>query len=85
MGRRSVMDSPWHNCTRCGRKTHLDEMVRQRGILICTRSSCFDTSLVGEREVMIAKSIANAPNLNEMNPEPKLAEQVVSLDEDISF
>lgn len=60
-------------------------MRRQRGILICNRPSCVDTRLVGDRDVAIAKAIMNAPNLNEMNPEPILAERAINIDEDITF
>jgi hypothetical protein len=84
MARRSKFQSPWHNCTRCGIKTHLDDMKKERGILVCNRASCDDTELLGARDIRRARAIAQGSELKEMQPHPLLTETPVS-DEDVFF
>lgn len=84
MARRSQMVSPWHNCTRCGVKTHLDEMHKERGILVCSRTSCTDTELIGARDARLVQAVVNAANLTEMQPHPVLTDVPVD-DESIFF
>lgn len=74
MARRSHFESPWQFCGRCGRKSHLNKMVRQRGILICSRASCLDKELVGERDLAIAKKLTAISNSNEGLPDKRLTE-----------
>lgn len=88
-GRRSKLDNPWHYCARCGTKTHIKEMVWQRGLLLCTTKDCVDTGeypLVGQREAAIAHAL-EVPT-QELMPDPKLTEPQTagsSVDDDISF
>ena len=52
--KRSFLIGPWHYCARCDRKTHIDEMTWQRGLLLCN-AYCVDKELLGQREVRIAR------------------------------
>lgn len=83
--RRSVHSSTWHNCPRCSKKTDLSRMVRQRGVLVCNRESCLDTSLVGERDLAVAKAIEATVSSTELQPHPILTEAGATSDEDIFF
>lgn len=85
MARRSAMSSPWHNCTRCSRKTHLSEMKRERGILVCLRPSCLDTSLIGERDARISKAVNSNSVTTEMQPHPLISGPQMPSEEDIFF
>lgn len=56
--KRSFLHGPWHHCARCDRKTHLDEMTWQRGLLLCNKY-CLDKELLGERDVRIASVLGD--------------------------
>lgn len=68
MPRRSHMISPWGFCQRCGVKTHLAEMKRQNGILICLRGTCNDTAQVGDFDIKLAKKLEELSDSPEMQP-----------------
>lgn len=84
MPRRSKLQSPWRNCIRCGRKTHLDKMKKERGLIICLRACCADTELLGARDLRRAQAVAAGTDNKEMQPHPLLTETPVS-DEDVFF
>lgn len=83
--RRSVHSNVWHNCTRCGIKTDLGQMKKQRGVLVCTRASCYDTSLVGERDLKVMKAIEASADSKELQPHPVLTETGTTFDEEVFF
>lgn len=86
MARRSKQVSPWHNCTRCGIKTHLSEMIRQRGVLVCTRQSCKDEKLIGQRESDLSKAITRVTSgSKELHVHPLVTNEIAQFDEDIIF
>lgn len=84
MPRRSEMTDAWHNCKRCGKKTHLSHMKRQRGILVCDRESCYDEALVGQRDADVARVLQNIGSSREMQPHETLTE-APAVNEDIIF
>lgn len=83
--RRSNHVSPWHNCTRCGIKTHIKDMVRQLGILICTRKTCYDEQLVGQRDANIAKILNQVAASKEMQPDDLISNPNITGNEEIFF
>lgn len=66
---RSFLRGPWHYCARCDRKTHIDQMTWQRGLLLCN-AHCRDKNLLGVREVKIAHVLTDGKE--EYTPVPKL-------------
>lgn len=77
--KRSFLRGPWHYCARCDRKTHIDEMSWQRGLLLCNRY-CIDENLLGEREIKIAQVLADgkeeyAPAEKLRNPDTFVEEE----------
>ena len=85
MPRRSHQESPWHFCQRCDKKTHLSDMHRERGLIICNRISCQEESLIGERDGRIAKAVSSAAISDELKPHPLISEPQQPGDEDIFF
>lgn len=83
--RRSVHSSTWHNCSRCSKKTDLSTMTRQRGVLVCSRESCLDERLIGERDLAVSRAIEATSNSKELQPHPVLLEAGINTDEDIFF
>lgn len=81
-GRRSFLQDSWRYCARCGEKRHINgEMGWQRGKLICFQT-CWDTMLVGEREVIISQVLSDGQM--ELAPVFKLREpDTTMLQEDI--
>lgn len=80
MPKRSYKINPWHNCPCCGIKTHISDMEWERGILKCSRVSCKDERLIGQRDIEIAK-ILQQPT-KELQPDQKLlAPSPVTMDE----
>lgn len=67
-GRRSFRSSPWYYDALFGLKTHISDMMWQRGFLICSKDA--DSMLVGDREVMIARVLKEPQT--ELQPDPKL-------------
>lgn len=74
-GPRSYLQGPWHYCARCLWKTHISDMIWQRGLLLCP--DCYDygndgVPLIGQREAMI-QAVFEVPTM-ELEPDPKLTE-----------
>ena len=67
--KRSFLQGAWHYCARCDRKTHIDDMSWQRGLLLCN-AYCKDTELLGQRDVRIAQVLGDGKE--EYVPVPKL-------------
>lgn len=86
-GPRSYRDGPWHYCSRCTKKTHISEMIWQRGLLLgpeCVDYGNDGFPLIGQREAAIA-AVFEQPT-TELMPVPKLtdsSEISSSMDEEL--
>lgn len=67
---------PWHYCDRCDRKTKVDTMKWERGLLLCIH--CQDSNatrgpgLLGERDVQIAQVLTDGKSEQEFAPVEKI-------------
>jgi hypothetical protein len=66
--RHTWLTGPWHDCGICDRKTKLNTMTWQRGVLRCQK--CVDKKLLGQRDVQIAEVLTDGKE--EFVPAPKL-------------
>jgi hypothetical protein len=57
-------------CMRCGCRWPLDQMVWQKGKLLCTGYQCNDTAIIGSRDLNVARQVAI--DRHEGQPDPKL-------------
>jgi hypothetical protein len=82
-GKRSFNVGPWHYCARCDEKTHIAEMVWQRGKLLCPE--CLDVGtlpLQGQRDMVIQQVLTDGQK--ELEPNIKLREPLLdAVDDDI--
>jgi hypothetical protein len=90
-GHRSKLSVEWHYCARCGSRVAIQEMVWQRGLLLCKRWDCVDYGnhgnfLIGQREANIAQ-VLSIPS-KELMPNDKLVTPLESgsnTEDDIIF
>lgn len=43
----------WDSCDQCGLLFPMSRLIKQKGLLICTRRSCFDDLEIERRQLMI--------------------------------
>lgn len=51
-----IRGTPWAYCDRCGLQYPIDQLLKQRGLLVCgprSKGGCFDNPLIFEREEII--------------------------------
>ena len=70
-GRRSYRKDAWAYCDRCGTKTHLSQLKRQAGFLVCYPMHCVDKLIIGQREARLAQVVQMLPG-RELQPAPKI-------------
>jgi hypothetical protein len=73
-GKRSFWVDPWHYCSRCDIKTHINQLSWQRGALLC--KTCTDKMLLGQREIEISDVLGDGQQ--EFAPVAKLREPTVT-------
>ena len=64
IGRRGISFDPWHICDRCGITVRSSQLVRQRGMWLCTVHGCFDNPEAWIRYVHIPEILSDG------RPEP---------------
>lgn len=90
-GMRNWHKDAYHYCARCGSRIKINEMVWQRGLLLCTKWDCLDKGnhgfpLIGQRESDIAAKLG-IPD-KELQPPDKLVTPLESgsnTDDEIFF
>lgn len=53
----------WDMCDQCGHWYPMDELVKQKGALICTRRHCFDNLEVERRPLIIMEVLGNGVDI----------------------
>lgn len=78
----AILRSPFHICARCGTKQRLQDMVWQKGLLVCIPMGCVDNLAVEQRPQQIAEVLASGPDAQ---VDPKLVQDFDSIDETAPF
>lgn len=71
---RSQRTNVYHICQRCGVRQPLANMVWQNGLLVCTNNKCWDTAIVGSRDLAVSRAMELWRH--ELEPDQKLTAPV---------
>jgi hypothetical protein len=79
--RDSQLQNVYHECQRCGTSQPLSDMRWQNGIIVCHTYACVDTSIIGSRDLAVAKALAIprdelVPDKKLTNPEDRRADEM---------
>ena len=64
----------YHICMRCGFVQPIATMIWQNGVLVCKKTDCIDTAIIGNRDINVAR--ATSVWRHEFEPDRKLTEPV---------
>jgi hypothetical protein len=64
----------YYTCMRCGTRQPLSKMEWQNGLLVCTTEQCWDTAIVGSRDIAVSRAVSRWRH--ELEPDAKLTNPV---------